>query len=77
MFVCPLFCREATLTVPRRCELDTINSATTERRTSLSDADRVWHSRTGLIDLAPVGLDQLLQFALRFLFRDAGISHDD
>lgn len=46
-------------------------------RTPLSDADRIWYGGVGLVDLAPVGFHQLLQFTLAFLLGDTRIGHND
>lgn len=64
MFVLPIFCREATLTVPANY----VNASGIKpeackiylKPTSLGNADSIWSSRIGLVNLAPIRFHQLL-----------------
>lgn len=66
MFVLPIFCKEATLTVPTNyVNVFVLRYEGLEaclKLTSLSNAYSIWSSRIGLVYLASIRFHQLLQF---------------
>jgi len=66
--ISPLFCSDATFTVPGLCQFILFLGSLSRNHTSIRDTNGIRCSSARLKEFAPIGFDKLFQLSFRLLF---------